>query len=132
MLLKGILVASLLLLLSSCSKTKRVDQTLECYVSLVSSKTGTETVISKEDAVANNFLYSMQIYDDGLLVMNDTEVYKAFDLEDVTTKKFAIVKDGKINKNLQIQIKKNVDLVKLFLVDSNTSYRLRCKNVIVN
>jgi len=131
MILKKILIASLLILLilTGCTPKKKVEQKLECYVSAVlNSNLGHRTVISQKDAIANNFIYSFVIYDDGVLVVNDAERYKEITSksEIQKTRSFAAILEGGINKDVLYQFNRTLDEVIFLLLKENIQYTFEC------
>ena len=115
-----------LLLMSGCAQEHKVEHTLNCVLkSVVYTETGKEVVFKREDAIRNGFEYSFCVYDDGTVVVNETDVYvKDKNVERSYSLKIA----EKVDKDMKFQFTKAYDDVRFVLVKKRQEYTYSCSN----
>jgi len=128
---KNYLIITTLLFLTGCSEVHTVEYQLRCYVDSVSNENlGKVTLISKEEAIKNNFLYDFKIYSDDFLIVNDMEKYyrKKSTNNDMTDHHFSVLINEKTNDDVTYIFNKFYTDVSFRLSDRNISYSFECES----
>ena len=116
-----------LLLMSGCSQEHKEEHSLDCVLkSVVYIETGKEVTFKREDAIRNGFEYYFKVYDDGIVIVNDTDVYiKDKDIQ----RSYSLLRTKKVDKNMKFQFSQAFNDVKFLIVDIKQEYRYNCSNV---
>ena len=123
--MKHILVLStLLLIFNGCTQEHKVVHRLDCVLnSVIYNQTGKEVNFKKEDAIKNGYVYYFSVYDDGLLVVNDVDVYvKDKDNE----RSYSLQIDSKISNNMKYRFTEVFDDVRFLMLNKDIEYSFTC------
>ncbi len=112
------------MLLSGCSQEHKVEHTLDCVVSsVVYKKTGRVINFKHEDAIKNGFVYHLRIYDDGLLIVNEADVY----VKDKNNEKsFSLQRENRVDTDMKFQFSAAYDDVIFLLLNKDEEYHYVC------
>ena len=113
-----------LLLLVGCSEEKKVTHALDCVLhSVVKVKSGKEVVFTRENAIKNGYSYHFDIYGNGEMIVNDTDVY----VKDINaSRSYTLKLDQTIVSNMQFRFSESYDDVIFTLYKRNEQYTYDC------
>ena len=123
----SILSMLVLLLISGCAQEHKVEHSLNCVLkSVVYTETGKEVVFKREDAIKNGYEYFFRVYGDGIVVVNDVDVYvKDKHIE----RSYSLKIVDSVNENMKFQFTKEFDDVRFVLVKKHQEYTYSCSNI---
>ena len=122
-----LLLVFTLLFLIACSKEHELQHHLQCTLNgVVNIESGKIVNFTKENAVKNGFVYDLAIFDDGILVVNEKDLYRS---DVTTTHSFSLILDNKRVEYLKFKFNKEFDDVELFLLKRHEKYTYSCVTV---
>jgi len=125
---KHIMIAFISTFLLLGCETREVKQTLECYVNeVIITKSDIQKPVTHQEALQNNFIYKLAIYDNGLLVVNDREKFQKIDKSSGHYMQFGAVVNDKINKEIYYSISNTSNNVTFHIVPEGITYKFDCK-----
>ena len=121
-----IYVTVMITIFTGCAQERKIEHSLDCVLkSVVYTETGKEVTFKREDAIKNGFVYYFRVYDNGTVVVNETDVYvKDKNIERSYSLKIA----EKIDEDMKFQFTKAYDDVRFVLVKMKQEYTDSCSN----
>ena len=103
----------------------KVTHSLECVLSqVVNGKAGTTTNIKRKLALDNNYSYTMKVYNNGTLIVNDEDHY----MQEINkTSSYVLDFDGNPQTNLRFEFTKAYDDVTFYIKKIDVKYEYNCK-----
>ena len=105
-------------------KEQRTVHELDCVLkSVIKNKIGQEVEFKREDAIKNGFEYHFNIYSNGRMIVNGTDVY----IKDAdTNRSYSLQGHTKINPNMKFQFNEKFDDVIFLIIDEEIEYHYVC------
>ena len=121
-----IYVTVMIVIFTGCGQERKVEHSLDCVLkSVVYNETGKEVTFKREDAIRNGYEYYFRLYDDGTVVVNETDVYvKDKNIDRSYSLKIA----EKVDENMKFQFTEAYDDVRFILVKKRQEYTYTCSN----
>ena len=104
----------------------KIIHSLECVLSqVVNVPPGTVTNIERQNAIDNNYTYYMNVYNNGILMVNDVDQY----LQDTNnTNSYMLNFNGKTQPNLKFEFTKSYDDVTFHVKKIDVKYEYECES----
>ena len=120
----SIFATAVFITFTGCSHEHKVEHTLDCVLkSVVYTETGKEVVFKREDAIRNGYAYHFKVYDNGKVIVNDTDSYvKDKNIE----RSYSLEIADKVDENMKFQFTKAFDDVRFVLVEMKQEYTYSC------
>ena len=115
-----------LLFLSGCTREHEVVYQLDCVInSVVHMDTEKVFKMEREYAIRNGFEYHFKVYNDGVVVVNDADVYVK---DEKMERSYSLQREKRVDKNMKFQFTKAYDDVRFVLVKKKREYTYNCSN----
>ncbi len=114
----------IVMMLTACSAARKVEYTLECVLQSVHSDvTGKTMDVTRKVAMDNGYSYAFKVFDDGRMLVNDTDVYRQ---DQNNSLSYTLHIGGKAIKGMKFVFTENYDDVRFELTERYETYHYDC------
>ena len=120
----AVLVVAVAIAVVDYTLKPKVVHSLECVLDqVIANQTGKVTNLEREEAIKMGYKYTINVYDDGSMLVNDEDRYIK---EDKKENSYLLYLYGKPQPNLRFEFTENYDDVTFYIRKIDVKYEYNC------